>query len=200
VNCLYLIRTSSNLPQEALDTFALASSELQRIRNLVQQFRETYRPSSFKPVDFDLVELISMVSTLLAPQLRQSNVHIQIYHEQDRILINGIPDQIQQVCLNICLNAIDAMEPMEGGQLDISVSSLEDQKKTQLSIHDTGPGIPKEIMSQIFEPFVTTKTNGTGLGLSICCEIVKNREGEIVMESQPGEGATFIIRLPSHRQ
>lgn len=193
-NCLYLIRSES-LPEDASSIVGMAESELQRIGNLVQQLRETYRPTNLQPVDFNLIDVLNRVYALMVPQMRQNNVQWQMDHVQDDITLHGIPDQIQQVCLNICLNAIDAMGS-KGGQLEIGVSLPAGEKKVQISFHDTGPGIPKDIVDQIFEPFFTTKVKGTGLGLSICYEIVKSHGGDITVESRPGEGATFYVWLP----
>ncbi|MGE5223139.1 MAG: hypothetical protein ACM3PY_11930, partial [Omnitrophica WOR_2 bacterium] len=102
------------------DILEIAVTENKRMSNIVQQLRETYRPANAKPVDFDLIELMTRVSTLLAPQMRQNNVQWVIQTEQDAIIIHGVPDQIQQVCLNICLNAIDAMST-KGGKLTVNV-------------------------------------------------------------------------------
>ncbi len=194
-NCLYLIRCEE-LPQEAMVTLDMADSELQRMSNLVKSLRETYRPSNLQPVNFDLVEMLHKIAGLLAPQMRQSNVRWQLDAGQERIIMHGIPDQIQQVCLNICLNAIDAMGSA-GGWLSVAVEPLPEQNRVAISFHDSGPGISSQVIDQIFEPFFTTKAKGTGLGLSICYEIVKAHGGEIGVESVPGEGAIFTVRLPT---
>jgi PAS domain S-box-containing protein len=199
-NCLYLIRQGTASPAEMLDIIAMAESETKRIRSLVLQLRETYRPSNLNPIDFNLIELLNRISSLLAPQMRENHIQWQMHPQQDSITLHGMKDLIQQVCLNICLNAIDAMAPLGGGLLDISVTIIPGGDKVQISFKDTGPGVPKEIVSQIFEPFFTTKPNGTGLGLSICYEIVKSHGGEITVESQEGKGATFRVWLPIHFQ
>ncbi len=192
-NCLYLLQAEipAGLPRE---TLAMAISESRRISALVQQLRETYRPSDLQSKDFDLIELLEKISTLLAPQLRQSNVEWQMHTEQDCVILHGIPDQVQQVCLNICLNAIDVMS-LKGGRLAVDVA-LPEEKEVCISFHDTGPGIPPKNLEHIFEPFFTTKSKGVGLGLSICYEIVKAHHGEITVESKPGSGATFKVWLP----
>jgi signal transduction histidine kinase len=92
------------------------------------------------------------------------------------------------------LNAIDAMEPA-GGRLTVKVS-CPTALQTCISFKDTGKGISAEEMQHIFEPLYTTKEKGTGLGLAISHEIVKNHNGYITVESQPGQGATFSVWLP----
>jgi signal transduction histidine kinase len=193
-NCLYLIQ-SEKTSKEAGAILNMAESELQRIANLVQQLRDTYRPSKLQPVDFSPIDMLNKVSGLLTGQMRENNVCWHLHHEENDLTIHGIPDQIQQVFLNICLNAIEAMSP-KGGQLDVAVCRLPEEKKIRITFQDTGPGIPQSIIDQVFEPFYTTKTKGTGLGLAICYEIVKSHGGEIAVVSPPGTGATFDIVLP----
>jgi len=102
------------------------------------------------------------------------------------------PDQMQQVFLNIIKNAAEAMP--QGGRLTIATTHR--HPYLEVSFQDTGPGIPPERRNHIFEPFFTTKARGTGLGLAISKSIVEAHQGSIEVQSQPGEGATFTVRLP----
>jgi signal transduction histidine kinase len=104
------------------------------------------------------------------------------------------PDQMQQVFLNLLLNARDAMP--EGGKLDISVK--QSNNHMEMVFADTGDGIDADVKDKVFDPFFTTKgpTRGTGLGLSICYSIVKDHGGTIEIESEKGRGTRFIIKLP----
>jgi two-component system NtrC family sensor kinase len=119
----------------------------------------------------------------------------------------GVPDvyvdenQIEQVLINLFLNAIDAMEP--GGRLTVSTSL---QAKTQetdsppmvaITLEDQGCGIEKENLKKIFNPFFTTKNDGVGLGLSISTRLVEENGGRIDVESEPGKGSRFAIVLPT---
>ncbi len=105
------------------------------------------------------------------------------------------PNQIEQVFMNILLNAGQSMSA--GGRLTISSSLVENGRDLQVKISDTGCGIPPETLSKIFDPFYTTKgTSGTGLGLSVSYGIIENHGGQIEVESEPGEGTTFNIVLP----
>jgi len=105
------------------------------------------------------------------------------------------PDQIQQVFLNLILNARDAMP--DGGRLEISVKRSDGN--VEMLFADTGPGIDAEIKDKVFDPFFTTKgpTKGTGLGLSICYSIIKDHGGTIEIDSEKGKGTRFIIRMPA---
>jgi len=129
-------------------------------------------------------------------------------------LIRDVPDdlpdfevdaqQIQQVLINLCLNAMDAMP--KGGTLTVKARARHDETTgmrtpVEISVIDTGTGIPSEIRSRIFEPFFTTKSvgKGTGLGLSLCYGIIKSHHGQIDVESEVGKGTTFIVCLPLHQ-
>ena len=101
--------------------------------------------------------------------------------------------QLKQVFLNFILNSVQAMP--EGGELRITTKNAD--KGIEISISDTGMGIPEEEHQKIFQPFYTTKKDGTGLGLSISYGIIKGHGGEIFVKSSQGSGATFRISLPA---
>ena len=111
-----------------------------------------------------------------------------------RVRAVGDPQQLKQVFLNVILNAGQAIE--DGGMIRVCTESGEGE--VVVSISDDGCGIPPEIMDRIFDPFFTTKGvgEGTGLGLGIAYQIVRSHGGEIRVESEPGQGTTFSVRLP----
>jgi len=111
--------------------------------------------------------------------------------------LEGNAIQIQQLILNLLLNAVDALvESSLRTPKCVKVETSVVSQEIELRISDTGPGITPVILSRLFEPFVTTKEQGLGLGLSLCRSIVEAHGGHIVAQSTPDEGATFIIRLP----
>ncbi len=194
-NCLYLLQ-EAHPSGETDEMLEMAINESSRISSLVRQLRETYRPAKdLQVVDIDLVDLLENVKAILQPQLRLSNVTWQFPYYGFGWFVCGIPDQIKQVFLNICLNAIDAIGET-GGTLGVKMVRAKRDKKIGVLFSDSGPGIPPEDMDKIFEPFFTTKKKGTGLGLAISYEIIKDHGGEITVESQPGKGATFQVWLP----
>ena len=113
------------------------------------------------------------------------------------------PLSLQQVILNLVLNARNAMKP-NGGKLMLT-AKLIDEQTCEITIADTGPGIPPDLIPHLFKPFVTRKsdphsdTTGTGLGLAICHDLVQRAGGRIELSSAPGQGATFTLVLPSGR-
>jgi len=107
-------------------------------------------------------------------------------------LIQADPDQLRQILINLIQNAADAMP--EGGTLTLATSMNDGH--LELTISDTGKGIPKELLPKIFDPFVTTKPNGTGLGLAMVQTLVRAHHGSISIASTPAHGTTFTLRFP----
>ncbi|NLV96733.1 MAG: HAMP domain-containing histidine kinase [Desulfovibrionales bacterium] len=107
------------------------------------------------------------------------------------------PAELQQVVLNLVNNAADALDSQEG---HIRIRSSSTSHQVQILIQDSGPGMPEAVLSQIFEPFYTTKPKGkgTGLGLSICRDLIERMGGEIKVQSSPEKGTSFFVRLPKH--
>jgi two-component system sensor histidine kinase HydH len=104
----------------------------------------------------------------------------------------------EQVFQNLALNAYEAMEP-DGGKLRVGISSVRRAglDGVEVTLQDSGPGIPPEICEQIFNPFFTTKKTGTGLGLAIVSKIVDELHGSLQLESKPGKGACFRVFFPA---
>ena len=195
-NCLFLIQQDLQSNPAEQNFIQMALSESKRMSNLVTQLREIYRPTKVEPMTLlDIVTILEEVRALLSPHLQHENVVWQSPKISDAITIGGIADQIKQVFINICLNAIEAMQP-EGGTMYVQVCKDDSKNRVGISIKDTGPGINPENLSQVFEPFFTTKDYGTGLGLSICYDIIERHGGEINVTSEIGKGSEFTIWLP----
>jgi PAS domain S-box-containing protein len=200
-NCLYLSQMDTPEGTQAYDALNIAVTETNRLANLVAQLREMYRPPTLglnTPVD--LPALVDEVRILLVSYLQDNHVLWEVIAPIDglfsHLLVEGVRDHLKQVFLNICLNAIDAMEP-QGGSLKISFKVNKDATYAGVCFKDTGPGLPPGVKEKLFEPFTTTKEKGLGLGLMICYDIIKKHNGYIEVESEPGEGAMFSIWLPA---
>jgi signal transduction histidine kinase len=202
-NCLYLSQLDVQPGTQVYESLAIATTETNRLSNLVAQLREIYRPPTrglSKPVS--LSSLVDEVQVLLVSYLQEKHVSWEVTPpEADFSLmkVEGVADQLKQVFLNICLNAIDAMES-KGGiiHIDFTVSPQVDQ--VGVCFRDTGPGLPPEVKAKLFEPFTTTKEKGLGLGLAICYDIIQKHNGHIEVESEAGKGAEFTIWLPARRK
>jgi len=178
----------------------MASSETQRLTNLVAQLRQLYRPQT-NPIKrpHELLDIIEEVHSLVLHHLNNSNVVWQQSAELKRCFISCVRDQIIEVFLNISMNAIEAMQP-RGGTISFDLLQPIDKDQVGVIISDNGPGFDKDALQHIFEPFTTTKENGLGLGLSICYGIIQRHGGQILADSQPGQGTTFTIWLPQVTQ
>jgi two-component system sensor kinase FixL len=119
-------------------------------------------------------------------------VRFQFDPAVDLVLVDKV--QIQQVLLNLLRNAVEAMEASQSREVVISTAA-DDDEMVGVSVADTGPGIAPELMSQLFQPFVTNKRHGMGVGLSICRTIVEAHGGQIRVESNPAGGTIFRFTL-----
>jgi two-component system sensor histidine kinase HydH len=105
------------------------------------------------------------------------------------------PDQMTQALLNLLLNSLEAAS--EGGEVRVNVKATPEDAAWLLEVSDTGPGIPRELVPRLFDPFFSTKERGTGLGLAMVHRIVENHGGKIEVASEPGRGTRFIVRFPN---
>ncbi|MEO0075207.1 MAG: cache domain-containing protein [candidate division WOR-3 bacterium] len=159
------------------------------VKNLLDFARQ--RDPNLKLVDVNLV--ISESLDLLEHKIRLQNITVETnFATLPRITADF--SQLQQVFMNLIINAVEAME--QGGKLTITTEELKERNMLQIMFKDTGVGIPKEHLTQIFEPFFTTKPKGTGMGLSVVYGIISRHNGEIEVNSEVGKGTTFTIRLP----
>lgn len=168
--------------------------QVRRIDGTVRDLLAYARPKAAKLAPTDLHEVIdaALGVVVLFPQTRVNVVrHFQTGLPKPMI----DPQQFGQVLSNLFINAIQAMP--EGGTLTITTSF--DPKGIQVSVRDTGNGIPKSKLDRVFDPFYTTKTRGTGLGLPICRRVVEAHHGTINVSSRSGQGAEFVIQLPHPR-
>jgi PAS domain S-box-containing protein len=172
--------------------------ETKRCQKIIQDLLEYSRPRRVEKHDADVGELIEKGLKLIRNHLNKHKVASEAEVQADLPLIEADPQQIEQVLVNLCFNAVDAMP--EGGKLVISAHSNGDEN-LEIAVTDTGIGIAEEELGRIFQPFFSAKKkSGLGLGLPICRRIVANHGGTIEVESRPGQGATFRIHLPVKQQ
>jgi signal transduction histidine kinase len=147
----------------------------------------------------DLNEVVRETLALVSVELRNRGVHASM-HLQDRLpAVAGDRIELQQVLLNVVLNASDAMNGVPWSSRAVIVTTTHDEQQVHIAVRDAGSGIPDDCLDHVFEPFVTTKKDGLGLGLAICRSIVRSHRGEIHASNNPGGGATMRISLPSCR-
>ena len=182
-----------------------------RAAGLTRQLLAFSRQQTLRPQVLQLPDVVADVSNLLK-RLLDETIELEVRHGRNLGLVRADPGQLEQVIINLGVNARDAMP--HGGKISISTQSVvaSDVRAlkseilpigdyTALIFSDTGQGIPPHVIGKIFEPFFTTKAvgKGTGLGLSTVYGIIKQSGGYIFADSKPGEGTTFSIYFPVHR-
>ena len=179
------------------DQLKKVREHIQRINKIVRDLVDFSRPSSMQKEKVQINEIINSAVGLLKHDARCRNVKFELELSDNLDQIACVPDQIHQVLVNLLLNAVDAMQDVD--QPRVTVSTAQQNGEVKLKVSDIGQGIKEENKSHIFEPFFTTKEvgSGTGLGLSVSHGIINKMGGSIEVESQYGEGATFIITLPT---
>src|SRR6266545_895083 len=195
-NTFYLLEDQIIPGSPAIEYLKMASTEANRIADLVAQLRGTYASGSKAVVRVDVSALLAEVHDLLAPQLKKNQMEWCQVDGLQAYTVFAVRNNLKQVFINLCLNALEAMEADQGGKITVSLRAGEDGQRVGVDFHNTGPLITDEALPFIFDPFFTTKRNGTGLGLSISYDIIRQYQGEIVVESAPGKGVTFTVWLP----
>ena len=187
-----LERLGSKDTTEARELLGVIKSELDRLLEVVEEYLQFARLPQVKLEGGKVNEVISDLLSFLKEEVAERKVMMVEDLDPSLPPVQLDPKQLRQALLNIIKNSFDAMP--EGGKL--TVSTAKKDGKVEISIGDTGKGIPEENLELIFTPFFSTKHGGTGLGLSITSHIVKEHRGTIGFQSYLGLGTTFTIRLP----
>lgn len=169
--------------------FRIVLEELDRANSIITDFLSLARDKSSEKKEQNLNDIIINISPLIYGDAIKKEVNVKLDLADDLPNLYLDDKEIKQLILNFSRNALEAMK--EKGILTITTRKQANQ--VQLSIADTGCGIPQEQLARIFDPFYTTKSNGTGLGLGVCLGIIKRHQGVIEVQSQEGVGTTFTI-------
>ena len=203
-----LLKSEKGLSSEQLEYARDIEQAAQRGANLTRQLLLFSRKQTMQPQNLKLKDVVDNMTKMLQRTLGEQ-VHLQCKFAEEPLIIHADPGMIDQILLNLAVNARDAMP--KGGQIIIETSAAEFDEVTAtqtvqarpgsfvcLSVSDTGCGIPPEILPRIFEPFFTTKEagKGTGLGLATVLGIVEQHQGWINVYSEVGRGTTFRVYLP----
>lgn len=178
-----LLKMLHNIDQETL-----------RARDVVKGLLEFSRSGKFGIREAPLAEVVDRAVQLVRTEVAAA-IQVTVIIPDDLVVPMDV-QRMQEVFLNLIINAGQAIE--QQGTITISSEIDEEQQMVVITVHDTGPGIPKEIIGQLFDPFYTTKEEGkgTGLGLSVVYGIIQKHHGDISVSSEPGQGASFHVRLP----
>lgn len=173
----------------------MAIEEIQRSARIVKRLRDLNRKASFEDkAPVNLQEILEDVLLLTKNRLYDRNIVPIFPYQGPAPVVLASKDQIQQVVLNLMMNAIDAIP--HGGQIYVDMINTKNPKGVRVKIRDTGVGMNEEVLSHLFDPFFTTKEDGMGLGLYICKQILEDHVGSLNVESEPGKGTAISFWLP----
>jgi signal transduction histidine kinase len=199
-----LIQRKLEDKEELQKNLDIILQQTERITRIIQQLLGFVRKKKPEHTALNISALLETTLDLLDHQIQKQRVSVVKDWRNTLPPVTGDLDQLQQVFLNLILNGIQSMP--EGGTLRLSASSkriskegLEEDRRPymEVCVEDTGGGMEREVMQNIFNPFFTTKVTGTGLGLMVTEGIVRDHEGWIEVESEVGKGSVFKVYLPS---
>ena len=194
MNTLELLKTEISPESKRRRILELSLSETHRLTEMLRSMLSFSKPEEEAKQRINVNELLEGLLLMMEKQMREANLEVETYFEQNLPEVTASMNQMRQVFLNMLQNAKEAMP--KGGTLTVRTERKEN--KVLIRIQDTGVGIPDEIRNKIFEAFFTTKqkVKGVGLGLSVCYGIIKDHGGTIRVESEEGRGSIFTISLP----
>ncbi|MFN2269695.1 MAG: response regulator [Anaerolineae bacterium] len=192
-NSLQLMLSFQLEAAEQKEYLQIADEEIERLMNLVASILEFARPPQREMRAANLNDVAERVLALAGKYLQHRRVAIKRALSTDLPPIVVAPDELEQVFINLVLNAVDAMP--DGGTLRVASWQAEDGRLA-VAFSDTGHGIAPEDLKRVFEPFFSTREDGTGLGLTVSHNVVERHGGEIAVESSVGQGTTFTVWLP----
>jgi signal transduction histidine kinase len=209
---IHLLLTDSRLPDDAKRRLKVIESQMDRISETLRTMLASTKQPQPQVEPIDLNALLRELIYLTSPGMSRSSIEVFPALQDDLPLVLADSHQLQQVFLNLLANAVDAMPA--GGALHVKTTveeaddthwelpALDCRRCVAASIRDTGQGIAEEYLSRIFDPFFTTKAagQGTGIGLAVSAQIIHAHGGSLAVQSQLGEGSTFIIRLPLYEE
>jgi len=177
----------------------LMKKEMERLTNIISRFKNFARVSEQTMKPLSLNEIVEATYALLEHQLQMKRVSCNVEKKQNLPSILGDRNSLQQVLINLMINAMDALEGRKDEKPTVTVRTYSENGKVCVEVKDNGSGIPREIQEKIFDPFFTTKgpEKGTGLGLAIIASILHQHHAGISVESEVGKGTQFKVSFPA---
>ncbi len=194
-----LLRSDGAHRAEVQEILSDIVADDQRAGEVIRRMRALLRKGEVNPVALDLNELVDEVVGIVHGEMILQNVSLELELSPSRLPIYGDRVQLEQVLLNLIVNALDALKEASGGSRKVIVrtQAIATDRSVEVSVQDNGVGLPMDMTDQIFEPFYTTKSQGLGLGLAICRSIIQTHGGRIGTRRNAGKGATFWFKLPA---
>jgi PAS domain S-box-containing protein len=185
---------------EAREALACVVRDADRAKDIIGRMRDHIKKAPPRKECFGLNEAINEVIVMVRSAIADNKVSVQTRLAEGTLAIHGDRVQLQQVLLNLILNAVEAMDSVEAGARELLVSTEQDHTGVLVAVRDSGPGINAAHLERVFEAFYTTKSGGTGMGLLICRSIIDAHGGKLWAEANEPRGAVFQFTLPEAQE
>jgi len=188
------VSMSSEAKTDIRDAVATIEKRSQGLLHFIDAYRSLTRIPVPSFQIFPVSEIFNRVVPLMKEQLERKNIKLTVNIEPDSLELTADPDLIEQVLINLMMNAIQALKDRDDGTIEL-LSRLNEHDRVIIAVTDNGSGIPEDIRDRIFTPFYTTKKAGSGIGLSLSRQIMRLHKGNITFQSVPDEKTTFTLRF-----
>jgi C4-dicarboxylate-specific signal transduction histidine kinase len=195
--CLRWLTRDQPDMEEAREAASRTITDATRAVDIMSRIRSQFQKGSLNRESVDVNEVIREMIALLQSEAMQSNISVRTQLAADLPQIMGDRLQLQQVTMNLIANSIDAMKDVDGPRELTIESQRTEEEQLQVSVSDTGIGLPPQEADKIFDPFFMTKPHGTGMGLRISSSIVESHGGHLWATANSGRGATFYFTMPT---
>jgi C4-dicarboxylate-specific signal transduction histidine kinase len=183
--------------EEVREALAAIVTDSNRASDVINRMRALIKKAPARKDGLQINEVILEVTALMRGEFVKSGVSLNTQLAQGLPLIQGDRVQLQQVLVNLIMNAVEAMGSVNHGSRKLLIGTGADEAgRIRISVQDSGPGLNPQIFDRVFDPFYTTKADGMGMGLSICRSIIEAHDGRIWASAMPGSGSTFNVSLP----
>jgi C4-dicarboxylate-specific signal transduction histidine kinase len=182
---------------EVREALSCIVGDADRAAQIIDRMRDHIKKAPPRKDRFDLNEAVNEVIVLARGEITKNGVSVDTHLAEGELSVEGDRVQLQQVVLNLILNAVEAMGSVQERPRELLISTEQDHTDVLVAVRDTGPGIDPENIERVFETFYTTKSSGVGVGLSICRSIIDAHGGRLWAEPNEPRGAVFQCNLPS---
>lgn len=190
------VKQAGALTSDVNDYFDILSVETQRLNRITTSFLQLSRPDTIRKDHMAVLRPLQQALRLLEPEARTKHIRFRVNLEHKEAEIAGDATKLEQVYLNLLINAMQAMPKGGTVQIESRFHQGDDDASIEIVIADEGVGVAPENMDRLFDPYFTTRNDGTGLGLAIADRIISDHGGAIAVESSLGHGTRFTVRLP----
>lgn len=192
---LRLLASGKNNPELSREILQNIVQDDKRAADIIRSLRSMVKKGETRKEPININEVLREIIDILRSELNANNITISLLLDETLPLVIADKTQIQQVALNLIMNAIDAMSQSAADKRTIILQTEKSNGFVRVSVHDSGPGIPSGNVDRVFDPFYTTKISGLGMGLTVCKHIITDHGGRILAGNNPEGGATFSFEL-----